>query len=139
MFTAVDIKLPLPHVGSVNAWLLRGTPLTLVDTGPRDDAALSALEAGLGEQGLRVEDLELVLLTHHHVDHVGLAAEIQRRSGATIAALDRLDDYTALYSDEVEQDRAFAHRLMRFHGVPKSVIASDEPFWDFLRHGAEPF
>src|SRR4051794_24783099 len=136
---AVPIPLPLAHVGSVNAWLLRGTPLTLVDTGPRDDAALSALEAGLRAQGLRIEDLQLVLLTHHHVDHVGLAAEIQRRSGATIAALDRLADYAASYADEVEQDRSFAHRLMRFHGVPGSVIETDEPFWDFLREGAEPF
>jgi glyoxylase-like metal-dependent hydrolase (beta-lactamase superfamily II) len=136
---AVPIPLPLAHVGSVNAWLLRGAPLTLVDTGPRDDAALSALEAGLREHGLRIEDLELVLLTHHHVDHVGLAAEIARRSGATIAALDRLADYAAGYDAEVEEDRRFAHKLMRFHGVPEDVIASDEAFWDFLRENAEPF
>src|SRR3954447_16802362 len=136
---AVPIPLPLAHVGSVNAWLLPGTPLTLVDTGPRDDAALSALEAGLREQGLGIEDLELVLLTHHHVDHIGLAAEIRRRSGAAIAALDRLADYATGYAGEVDHDRAFAHRLMRFHGVPEHVIASDGPFWAFLRNGAEPF
>ena len=136
---ATPIPLPLAHVGSVNAWLLRGEPLTLIDTGPRDDAALAALEAGLREHGLRVEDLELVLLTHHHVDHVGLAAEIRRRSGAAIAALDRLADYATGYAAEVEQDRRFAHRLMRFHGVPEHVIASGEPFWTFLRDNAEPF
>src|SRR3954471_6707370 len=115
---AVPIPLPLAHIGSVHALLLAGAPLTLVDPGPRDDAALSALEAGLVEQGVRIEDLELVLLTHHHVDHVGLAAEIRRRSGATIAALDRLADYAAAHADEVERDRGFAHRLMRHHGVP---------------------
>ena len=76
-------QLPLAHVGSVNAWLLRGDPLTLVDTGPRDDGALAALEDGLRREGLRLEDIELVLATHHHLDHVGLAATIQRRSGAT--------------------------------------------------------
>src|SRR6476659_9886164 len=119
---AIPIPLPLAHVGSVNAWLLRGEPLTLIDTGPRDDAALAALEAGLREHGLRVEDLELVLLTHHHVDHVGLAAEIRRRSGAAIAALDRLADYATGYAGEVEEDRDFAHELMHFHGVPEHVI-----------------
>src|SRR3954469_20058465 len=124
-----SIPLPLAHVGSVNVWLLRGEPLTLIDTGPRNAAALWALEAGLRDHGLRVEDLELVLLTHHHVDHLGLAAEIRRRSGATIAALDRLADYASGYAGEVAQDRDFAHRLMRFHGVPESVIASDEAFW----------
>ena len=70
------IPLPLPHIGSVNAWLLRGDPLTLIDTGPCDDEALSALEVGLRAAGHRVEDIELVLITHHHLDHSGLAATI---------------------------------------------------------------
>src|SRR6478752_991398 len=70
MSTAVDIPLPLAHVGSVNAWLLRGDPLTLIDTGPRDDGALAALVDGLRREGLRLEDIELVLATHHHPDHV---------------------------------------------------------------------
>ena len=43
----VQIPVPLPHIRSVNTWLLRGDPLTLVDTGPRADEALAALEAGL--------------------------------------------------------------------------------------------
>jgi glyoxylase-like metal-dependent hydrolase (beta-lactamase superfamily II) len=137
-FDAIAIPLPLAHVGSVNAWLLPGEPLTLVDTGPRDDAALGALEAGLRDHGVCVEDLELVLVTHHHADHLGLAATIQRRSGAVVAGLDRLADYAERYDDEVEEDRRFAHRLMRFHGVPEHVVASDEPFWTFLREKAEP-
>ena len=89
MNAPVAIPLPLAHVGSVNAWLLRGDPVTLIDTGPRDDDALAALEDGLRREGLRVEDIELLLATHHHLDHVGLAATIQRRSGATVAVLDR--------------------------------------------------
>src|SRR3954471_7572326 len=104
MNTVTAIPLPLAYVGTVNAWLLRGDPVTLVDTGPRDDGALAALEAGLRRHGLRIEDLELVLATHHHLDHVGLAATIQRRSGATVAVLDLTADYAARYSAEVEED-----------------------------------
>jgi glyoxylase-like metal-dependent hydrolase (beta-lactamase superfamily II) len=133
------IPVPLAHVGSVNVWLLPGEPLTLVDTGPRDDAALAALEAGLRAEGARIEDIELLLLTHHHVDHVGLAATIAQRSGATVAGLHALADYAERYDAEVEEDRRFSHRLMRHHGVPEPVVAGDEPFWDFLRHNAEPF
>ena len=43
----VQIPVPLPHIRSVNTWLLRGDPLTLVDTGPHADDALAALDAGL--------------------------------------------------------------------------------------------
>ena len=46
MSVPVAIPMPLPHIGSVNAWLLRGDPVTLIDTGPREDGALAALEAG---------------------------------------------------------------------------------------------
>jgi glyoxylase-like metal-dependent hydrolase (beta-lactamase superfamily II) len=135
----IPIPLPLAHIGSVNAWLLPGAPLTLVDVGPRDDRALQALEDGLRAAGLRIEDLELVLLTHHHVDHVGLAPAIARRSGATVAGLAALAEYVERYDDEVEEDRSFSHALMRHHGVPEHAIAGDEQFWDFLRANAEPF
>jgi glyoxylase-like metal-dependent hydrolase (beta-lactamase superfamily II) len=139
MHAAVAIPLPLAHVGSVNAWLLRGDPVTLIDTGPRDDGALAALEAGLRLHGLRVEDIELMLATHHHLDHVGLAAAIQRRSGATVAVLDRVADYAASYSAQVEEDRRFAHALMRHHGVPEALVAGTEEFWDYIRATTEDF
>jgi glyoxylase-like metal-dependent hydrolase (beta-lactamase superfamily II) len=135
----VEIQLPLAHVGSVNAWLLRGNPLTLIDTGPRDDGALSALEDGLRGQGVRLEDIELVLATHHHLDHVGLAATIQRRSGAIVAVLDGVADYAERYAAEVERDRVFAHALMGHHGVPEEVVADDEGFWDYIRGSSEDF
>ncbi len=139
MDAPVAIPLPLAHVGSVNAWLLPGDPVTLIDTGPRDDAALAALEAGLGREGLRVGDIELVLATHHHLDHVGLTATIQRRSGATVAVLDRIADYGARYAAEVEEDRRFARALMTHHGVPDQVIADGEELWAFIRATTEDF
>ena len=129
----IAIPLPLADIGSVNAWLLPGDPVTLIDTGPRDDGALSALEQGLRREGLRVEDIELLLATHHHLDHVGLAATIQRRSGASVAVLDRVADYAARYSAEIEEDRRFARALMTHHGVPDQVIADTEAFWDYIR------
>ena len=88
MGTIERIQLPLRDVGSVNAWLLRGEPLTLIDTGPGNNDALAALEAGLRARGVRLEDIELVIGTHHHLDHVGLTATIQRRAGAGVAVLD---------------------------------------------------
>src|SRR4051794_24926477 len=54
MSAPVCLPLPLPHIGSVNAWLLPGDPLTLIDTGPCDDTALTALEAGLRRADVRL-------------------------------------------------------------------------------------
>jgi glyoxylase-like metal-dependent hydrolase (beta-lactamase superfamily II) len=132
----IAIPLPLAYVGTVNAWLLRGDPITLIDTGPREEGALAALEAGLRRHGLRLEDVELVLATHHHLDHVGLAATLQR-AGATVAMLDRTAHYVARYAAEVEADRRFAHALLRHHGVPEPLVADGEELWQYIRATTE--
>jgi glyoxylase-like metal-dependent hydrolase (beta-lactamase superfamily II) len=139
MQAPVRIPLPLPHIGSVNAWLLPGEPLTLIDTGPCDDTALTALEAGLRGAGVRLEDLELVLVTHHHLDHSGLAATIAARSGARIAAYERAAAYGAHAEERGEADRRFSLALMRHHGVPETVLADTEAFWEFLRRQSDPY
>ncbi|HTT31693.1 MAG TPA: MBL fold metallo-hydrolase [Solirubrobacteraceae bacterium] len=135
----VQIQAPLPHIKSVNIWLLRGEPLTLVDTGPRTDEAVSALETGLLREGLRIEDIELVIPTHHHLDHSGLIATIVGRSGAKVAALDRAADYGASYVERSAADRSFSVELMRHHGVPEPVIEANEGFWDFIRDTSDAF
>lgn len=134
----VQIQAPLPHIKSVNIWLLRGEPLTLIDTGPRSDEALSALEAGLRREGLRIEDIELVIPTHHH-DHSGLIATIVGRSGARVAALERTADCGESYAERSAADRSFSVELMRHHGVPESVIEANGGFWDFIRDSSEAF
>jgi glyoxylase-like metal-dependent hydrolase (beta-lactamase superfamily II) len=133
------LALPLPHIGSVNVWLLGGDPLTLVDTGPRSDEALSALERGLRRRGVRLEDVELVVATHHHIDHVGLAATIRRRSGARVAVLDALARYGAAFEARVASDRGFSLELMAAHGVPADVIPEGEAVWDFIAENGESF
>ena len=133
------IRLPLPHIGSVNVWLLRGDPLTLVDTGPANDQALAALRDGLRGEGVRLEDIELVLGTHHHLDHVGLAPAVREASGARIALLGDAADYVAGAHAHIERDRAYSRRLMATHGVPEDVIEDNETFWDFLRDNSSTF
>src|SRR3954469_1655146 len=139
MTAPIRIPLPLPHIGSVNAWLLPGDPLTLIDTGACDDEALTALEAGLRRAGVRLEDIELVLVTHHHLDHSGLAATIAARSGARIAAYERAAAYGAQSEERGEADRTFSLALMRHHGVPQTVIDDTEAFWEMLRRQSDPF
>ena len=78
------IELPLGGRRTVNAVLIEGEPLTLVDTGVRSDESLAALDAALAARGHRVEELEQIVITHPHPDHFGAAAELVRRSGASV-------------------------------------------------------
>ncbi len=51
--------------------------LALFDCGPT--ATLPALESGLAEHGLRIEDIRHLLLSHIHLDHAGAAGPLVRR------------------------------------------------------------
>ena len=75
--------VPIATAGC-NAYLVRGRRVALVDTlVPR---AFGKIVKVLGEHGLSVGDVEYVLITHGHFDHVGNAARIKELSGAVLVA-----------------------------------------------------
>jgi glyoxylase-like metal-dependent hydrolase (beta-lactamase superfamily II) len=113
------LSIPTPFlVGRVNCWLIEDDPLTLVDTGPNSGKALDELEQGLAAHGHRVEDLGLIVVTHQHIDHIGLLEVLTRRSGADVAALDMLAPYLGDYRGAADLDDEFAVALMLRHGIP---------------------
>lgn len=66
------IEIPTPFaVGDVNAFVVKGDALSLVDAGPKTPEAYEALKRGLNEIGYTFNDIEQVILTHHHPDHAG--------------------------------------------------------------------
>lgn len=109
-------------IGTVNSYLIEGEPLTLVDSGPNSARSLRELEHGLARHGYCVEDIELVFISHQHVDHLGLAEVIAERSGADVAALDLLAPYVERFNDSFEADDEFSARLMRSHGIPDDMV-----------------
>jgi glyoxylase-like metal-dependent hydrolase (beta-lactamase superfamily II) len=116
------LAIPTPFlVGRVNCYLIEDDPLALVDTGPNSGKALDVLEQALAARGHRVEDLGLIVVTHQHIDHIGLLEVLARRSGAEVAALDRLQDYLGDFRRAAELDDEFAVALMLRHGIPIDV------------------
>lgn len=73
--------LDLRHLGRpkvIASYLLEGPEPTLVDCGP--STCVDALESGLREHGLGVEDLRHLVITHIHLDHAGAAGTLVRRN-----------------------------------------------------------
>jgi glyoxylase-like metal-dependent hydrolase (beta-lactamase superfamily II) len=120
-------RLPVPTpfmVGRVNAYLIEDSPLTLIDSGPNSAKALDELEQQLNARGHAVEDLELLVISHQHMDHFGLASILARRSGAEVAAFEPLAGYLAAYGRETDLDDAFAEGIMLRHGIPREVVTA---------------
>lgn len=66
------IETPTPFaVGPVNCHLLKNDALSIVDVGTKTEEALDAIKRGLKEEGYTLNDIEQVILTHHHPDHIG--------------------------------------------------------------------
>ncbi|MBX5440085.1 MAG: MBL fold metallo-hydrolase [Solirubrobacteraceae bacterium] len=117
-------RLELPTgfaVGPVNCWLIDDDPLTLVDTGPNSGTVLHALERALAEHGRRVEDLGRIVVSHQHMDHLGLAGVLAERSGAEVCAYAPLAPWLAEWDAAMEAEDRFAEDLMARHGIPAEV------------------
>jgi glyoxylase-like metal-dependent hydrolase (beta-lactamase superfamily II) len=116
------LRIPTPFaVGRVNCYLIDDEPLTLVDTGPNSGKALDELQNQLGTLGHSIDDLELVILTHQHIDHLGLVEIIVEHSGAEVAALRIAAERLANFSEDAEAEDAFAVELMLRNGIPAEV------------------
>jgi glyoxylase-like metal-dependent hydrolase (beta-lactamase superfamily II) len=119
------LAIPTPFaVGRVNVYLIEDQPLTLVDTGPNSATSLDELQRGLADLGHQIEDLELVIVTHQHIDHLGLVSVLVSHSDAEVAALDVAVPYLQNFSSEAEADDEFAGDVMRRNGIPGEVVAA---------------
>ncbi len=119
------LAIPTPFaVGRVNCYLIEDEPLTLVDTGPNSGKALDELTARLGERGHSIDDLELIVVTHQHIDHLGLVEILVEHSGAEVAALGAAAERLASFEEDAEKDDAFAVEVMLRNGIPEDVTVA---------------
>jgi glyoxylase-like metal-dependent hydrolase (beta-lactamase superfamily II) len=119
------IAIPTPFaVGRVNVYLIEDEPLTLVDAGPNSATSFDELQRGIAALGHRLEDIELVILTHQHIDHLGLVSLVAAHSGAEVAAIDVAVPFVENFSAEAQADDDFARETMLRHGIPEDVVSA---------------
>jgi glyoxylase-like metal-dependent hydrolase (beta-lactamase superfamily II) len=119
------LAIPTPFaVGRVNVYLIEDKPLTLVDAGPNSGTSFDQLQRGIEGLGRALEDIELVILTHQHIDHLGLVSLVAARSGAEVAAIDVAVPFVENFSSEAQADDDFARDVMLSHGVPGDVVTA---------------
>ncbi len=79
------LPLPWPGVPHGNAWAVAADGgIVLFDTGMGGKGRMRQLDLALAQAGFGVEDVRLVVCTHSHTDHYGLAAPICEVSGAEL-------------------------------------------------------
>ncbi|MFX1482907.1 MAG: MBL fold metallo-hydrolase [Promethearchaeota archaeon] len=142
--TRIEIPTPFP-VGSVNCYLIEGSPLTLIDTGPKTPKSLEAVQQELHKLSYNMSDIEQILLTHGHIDHIGLAGQFVRERTLAhnsptevwihqkdAAAVRNYDRYATIYSE-------FYTDLLVSCGVPEteSALLPPKGFADYFKSMVE--
>ncbi|SOC05422.1 glyoxylase-like metal-dependent hydrolase (beta-lactamase superfamily II) [Ureibacillus xyleni] len=114
------IILPTPFpVGDVNCFLVKGDCLTLFDAGPKTEEAYEALRWGIREAGYKLEDVEQVILTHHHPDHAGWVDAFPR---AQVLGHEYVDHWMKQTTEFINYRNEFYRQHLRLQGVPERYI-----------------
>lgn len=128
------IVVPTPfYVGPVNVYLIEEDPLTLIDAGPRDEASLAALRAGLRDLGYQLSDIKRIIVSHAHADHYGQAQLIQEASGAMVM----IHEWDAAVVSHNTDYQAY-RELLAAAGVPRDLIGRMEEGYEKFKGFAYP-
>ena len=121
----LSVHTPFP-VGPTNVYVFRGDRLGLFDTGPGLRRSWEELVDGLRLLGARPEDVEVVLVSHSHVDHHGLAARFPQAE-----VLVGRQDLAAVVDvpGQLGEHARVLRRVLPSWGVPPAAV---EQMSDFL-------
>lgn len=137
----IKLPLPFPALKWTNSYVIRsGRTLTLIDCGVDTAESWDALTQGLSAVGIDVEELTMVIGTHLHPDHIGMAHRVIAAAGCRFAMHDSAIDAVAEYNDWSIAEARIAG-LAREHGVPVddiSRVSTITPRPEFAGTGVAP-
>jgi len=79
----MNIDIISISLGFDQCYVLKGDGVIVVDAGQPNKGV--AFIKALGNAGIKPHDVQLVVMTHGHWDHIGSASEIKSSTGATLA------------------------------------------------------
>jgi glyoxylase-like metal-dependent hydrolase (beta-lactamase superfamily II) len=115
----LNIPIPFP-LRTVNIYALVGKDgWAMFDTAIGTEEARTAVLNGLASAGLAIEQLQAIVLSHAHPDHVGLSGELQEQSGAAVY-MHPIDEAMLQTFWSGKRVRTFeqANQFFRPHGMP---------------------
>ncbi|MDX6590741.1 MAG: hypothetical protein QOI84_2015, partial [Solirubrobacterales bacterium] len=116
------LALPWPGVPHGNAWAVAADGgIVLFDTGIGGPGRLRQLDLALAQAGFGLEDVRLVVCTHSHIDHYGLAAPIVEAAGCELW-MHPAWEHVRLLADDPAAALEQRLEVARSSGVPPQAL-----------------
>lgn len=112
-----EVPIEIRALKSANVYVVEDDITVLVDTGMSDNSYRA-----LVSQGVSIKDIDYVLITHLHIDHIGSAGRIHREYGIPLAMgeadVQRVDSIRA----DPEGFNRYMIQRMKSNGTPEGII-----------------
>jgi glyoxylase-like metal-dependent hydrolase (beta-lactamase superfamily II) len=116
------LPLPWPGVPHGNAWAVEfDGGVVMFDTGIGGEGRLRQLDLALAQAGFGLEDVRLVVCTHSHTDHYGLAGAIVEAAGCELWMHPRWE-HVRLLADDPEAALEARIEVARQSGVSPAAL-----------------
>ena len=134
-----EIEIPVPFgVKYVNAYLINSGVLGLIDPGPRTSKAIDALDGALRKLGVSLENVERLIFTHRHVDHIGMANRIRMISDAETCIHESEKNAASNFYEEFDKTVQSVLAPVTEAGVPKHIVKKMPEYYSVIREVCEP-
>jgi glyoxylase-like metal-dependent hydrolase (beta-lactamase superfamily II) len=116
------LALPWPGVPHGNAWAVAADGgIVLFDTGIGGKGRLRQLDIALAQVGFGLEDVRLLVCTHSHTDHYGLAAPIVEAAGCELW-MHPAWEHVRIHADDPAAALEQRIEVARQSGVPMAAL-----------------
>jgi len=126
----IKVQLPYSPLGHLNSYLIRSEDENLlIDTGLNFPQTFQSLCEGISKAGVKPKELTEILLTHFHVDHVGLIPRFKEASKDIKLLIHHVEmESSKLMSREFEDYKESMENFLKAHGAPSSIAINLQRF-----------
>jgi len=137
------IAIPLPadtQLITANLFAVGSGPITLIDTGPKFPGLLEFVGKRLNAAGFEFKDIERIVATHGHVDHIGLAAQIRHAAGHPVDIFMHAEDFYLISTENYREDmwNKRADMLLNLAGMPADEVEKVKQRFRFFKSLYDP-
>jgi glyoxylase-like metal-dependent hydrolase (beta-lactamase superfamily II) len=113
--------------GSVNMYLIQTSAgLTAIDTGWDMPEAVQSLNTQLAEIGASMADIREVILTHFHVDHMGMVPRLKKNQGPKVYLHAKELEIMHIRYTGADNFLPLTNQFLQTHGFPVEELTPPE-------------